>query len=288
MRRSALIAAFALVLAVPLWAQRGGHGASGGHFSGGHSFAGHSSAGHSFAGHSSGFASRGFRGGHRGAGRYSSRHFSNGNFSSRRAGFRGSFSSSHFRGPISGNRFRNGFRQRGFSRNCFGFRCGGGFFNPWWGYDPWLWSDWNDTDSRFDADYYNNLALANQMDQQSLMQQDLSQQDQMQQDLDQQRLLRQEQEDGDQDLYAPRATVPRSQSHGPASASAPVPATVLIFRDQHQQEIQNYAIVGQTVWNYAPGGTQKIPLSSLDLAATEKANDNRGVTFRVPSTDAGQ
>jgi hypothetical protein len=67
-----------------------------------------------------------------------------------------------------------------------------------------------------------------------------------------------------------------------------MPATLLVFRDEHQQEVQNYAIVGQTLWSFAPGRTQKIPLSSLDLPATEKANDDRGVTFRVPAGSEAQ
>ncbi|HEX3821195.1 MAG TPA: hypothetical protein VHW45_12730 [Candidatus Sulfotelmatobacter sp.] len=253
MRRSIFIAAFALFVAVPLWAQHGGHGASGGH---------------SFGGHSSGFASRGFSGIHMGAS-----HFSGG-----RAGFRGPLRSGSFRGPIITNGFRNNFRRRGFFGNCFGFRCRNGSFNPWWGYDPWLWSDWSDTDSRFDADYYNNLDLANQMDQQSLNQQSL----------DQQRLLRQEQQDGDQDSYAPRpAQRPEASTEKQVSPLLPT-TTVLIFRDEHKQEIQNYAIVGQTLWNFTPGRTQKIPLSSLDLAATEKANDDQGVTFKIPASNDGQ
>lgn len=251
MRRLMFIAAFAVFLAVPLWAQRGGHGVSGGH-----SFGGRSSAGRP-----SGFASRGFSSGRTGAG-----HFSNG-----RAGFRGSVPSRRFRGPIITNRFRGRFRNRGFSNNCFGFRCRTGFFNPWWGYDPWLWSSWSDMDNRFDADYYNELALANQMDQQSI---------------ENQRLLRQEQEDGDQDSYAPRQSAPQRQAE--EKPSTPVPATVLVFRDEHKQEVQNYAIVGQTLWNFAPGRTQRIPLSSLDLATTEKANDERGVTFKVPNVNEGQ
>jgi hypothetical protein len=260
MRRLMFIAAFALFLAVPLWAQRGGHAASGGHFSGGHF-----SGGHFSGGHAAGFASHGFSGG-----RVGPSHFSAG-----RSGFRGSIRSS--RGPVITNGFRNNFRRRGLFSNCFGFRCGTGFFNPWWGYSRWLWDDWNNTDSRFDADYYNNRALANQMDQQSLMQQNI----------EQQRLLRQEEQDGDQDSYAPRSVRPHT-SVDEKPASPVIPATVLVFRDEHKQEIQNYAIVGQTLWNFASGRTQKIPLSNLDLAATEKANDDQGVTFRIPNTTEAQ
>jgi hypothetical protein len=67
-----------------------------------------------------------------------------------------------------------------------------------------------------------------------------------------------------------------------------VPPTVLVFRDQHQQEVRNYAIVGQTLWNFASQRTQKIPLSDLDLVATTKANDERGLTFRVPASGEAQ
>lgn len=243
------IAAFFL-FAVPLWAQRGGH----------------AGGGHSFAGHASGFASHGFTGGHMGSG-----HFSMG-----RAGFRGAGSFNGARGPIISNGFRNRFGRRGSFRNCFGFRCGAGFFNPWWGSDPWLWSDWSAMDSSFDSDYYNNLEQANQMDQQSLSQQNL----------EQERMFRQEQQDGDQDSYAPLQAPPRPAPEEKQGTPV-VPATVLVFRDEHQQEIQNYAIVGQTLWNFSPGRTQKIPLASLDLPATEKANDDRGVTFRVPAAGDG-
>jgi len=52
--------------------------------------------------------------------------------------------------------------------------------------------------------------------------------------------------------------------------------------------VQNYAIVGQTLWNFAPQHTQKIPLADLDLPATTKANDERGVDFRLPSAREGQ
>ena len=63
---------------------------------------------------------------------------------------------------------------------------------------------------------------------------------------------------------------------------------MLVFRDQHREEIQNYAIVGQTLWNFAPKHTEKIPLSDLDLPATAKANEDRGVTFRVPESSEAQ
>jgi hypothetical protein len=100
-------------------------------------------------------------------------------------------------------------------------------------------------------------------------------------------MLRQEEADGDQDLYARSASEPQSAQR--EAQSAPVlPDTVLVFRDQRKQEIRNYAIVGQTLWNFSPQRTEKIPLTDLDLSATTKANDERGLTFRVPAPGEAQ
>jgi hypothetical protein len=58
--------------------------------------------------------------------------------------------------------------------------------------------------------------------------------------------------------------------------------TTLVFKDGHQLEIENYAIVSQTLYDLTPGHSRKIALSDLDLPATEKQNDDRGVTFQLP------
>lgn len=83
-------------------------------------------------------------------------------------------------------------------------------------------------------------------------------------------------------------------SQGPAVASVPPPAaseteppadqpaTVLIFKDGRRIEIENYAIVGNTLWDLSGGARRKIPLNDLDLGATTKENDERGIDFRVP------
>jgi len=288
------ITAFALFLAVPLWAQRGGGhagGFGGGHaggFSGGH--AGGFSGGHggSFAGHG------GFAGGHGG---FSGGHVSGGHvFSGMRSpGMSRGFThipsartgvSGH---PLLHDRFRDsrfgdrgfhdrGFRDRGhrfrnfgFRNNCFGFGCWG-YGYPWYyaGIDPWWW----DSGSSYDEDYDRDRAIAAEMNAQNLQEQ---------------QMLRQEQADGDQDAYArtPRREQAREQERPEPEAAAFLPATVLVFRDQHKQDVQNYAIVGQTLWAFAPQH-QKIPLSDLDLAATAKANDDRGVTFRVPAANEAQ
>jgi hypothetical protein len=58
--------------------------------------------------------------------------------------------------------------------------------------------------------------------------------------------------------------------------------TVLVFRDRHSEEIQNYAIVGKTLWVFTEQRARKIPIAELDVPATSKANEDRGTDFRWP------
>src|SRR5438094_22517 len=65
-------------------------------------------------------------------------------------------------------------------------------------------------------------------------------------------------------------------------SAADQPQTVLVFKDGHQAEIQNYAVVGQTLYDLSPGHYRKIALAELDLKATAKENDDRGISFQLP------
>ncbi len=58
--------------------------------------------------------------------------------------------------------------------------------------------------------------------------------------------------------------------------------TVLVFRDKHTQEVQNYAIVGGTLWIFSEQRATKLPLAWLDIEGTTQANDDRGVDFQIP------
>jgi hypothetical protein len=62
----------------------------------------------------------------------------------------------------------------------------------------------------------------------------------------------------------------------------PQPPTTLVFKDGHQLEIENYAIVSQTLYDLTPGHPRKIALTDLDLPSTQKQNDDHGVTFDLP------
>jgi hypothetical protein len=61
-----------------------------------------------------------------------------------------------------------------------------------------------------------------------------------------------------------------------------LPPTQLVFRDKRTEQVQNYAIVGRTFWVLDAQRAKKIPLAELDIPATKKANDDRGVEFQLP------
>jgi hypothetical protein len=68
------------------------------------------------------------------------------------------------------------------------------------------------------------------------------------------------------------------------SAAPPVdnsPATVFIFKDGHQLETRNYAIMGGTLFDFSSKVLKKIQIGEIDSAATEKANDDRGVIVKL-------
>jgi hypothetical protein len=60
------------------------------------------------------------------------------------------------------------------------------------------------------------------------------------------------------------------------------PATVLVFKDGHQEEVANYAIIGATLYDLSDGRAKKVELTDLDLTATVKQNDDRGLEFKLP------
>jgi hypothetical protein len=247
MRRPLTIAAFVVLVFithVSASAQRGGMRSSGGGRGGA---VGHpSGGGHGVA---MGRPIGGISGGHAFGGMHAGLH----NGIGARPSFRGD--------GFGGRRFHS----RGF-HHCFGCRRGfgypfyagygyGGYYDPYW---------WWDSSSSYDYDQERELALANEMNAASVEEQRLREQD----DRERER---------DQDVYARR-----SQAREEERAAAD-PATALVFRDQHVEEVHNYAIAGGTLWvlNDHQAG-KKIPLAQLDLAATVKMNDDRGVDFQMP------
>jgi hypothetical protein len=59
------------------------------------------------------------------------------------------------------------------------------------------------------------------------------------------------------------------------------PAAVFIFKDGHQLETKNYAIMNGTLFDFSSKTLKKIQLDEIDSAATLKANDDRGVAMKL-------
>ena len=91
---------------------------------------------------------------------------------------------------------------------------------------------------------------------------------------------------GQVQAYVPR---PPESANDANSSAAPGPAdqsppTVLVFKDGHQLEVEDYAIVGTTLYDLTEGHRRKVALSDLDLTATLKENDDRGIDFHLPAS----
>jgi hypothetical protein len=81
---------------------------------------------------------------------------------------------------------------------------------------------------------------------------------------------------------APAAHATQTADESSSDAADTTDPTLLIFKDGHQMEVGNYAIVGTTLFDLTPGHQRRIALADLDLSATRLQNDNRGVVFQLP------
>jgi len=93
---------------------------------------------------------------------------------------------------------------------------------------------------------------------------------------------------------AGQASAPQSERGGStavsvrAEAPAALPPALLVYRDGHQEDVAKYTIVGSTIFlkaDYWSSGswTRKVQISELNVAATLKANQERGAKFSLPS-----
>jgi hypothetical protein len=79
--------------------------------------------------------------------------------------------------------------------------------------------------------------------------------------------------------YQQQAAAPQEQ------APPPIPIT-LVLRSGEQLRVQNYAVTGNTFWDFTQTGTRKIPLSNIDIAASTRATQANGAEF--PQLDGTQ
>jgi hypothetical protein len=83
-------------------------------------------------------------------------------------------------------------------------------------------------------------------------------------------------EDSSVDEGAQRVTI--------SAPDRPQPSTLIVFKDGHTIELGNYAIIGATLFDLTPGHARKVALADIDLAATQRQNDDRGVSFALPAS----
>jgi hypothetical protein len=74
----------------------------------------------------------------------------------------------------------------------------------------------------------------------------------------------------------------------PAAQAKPLPPAILVFRDGHTEELTSYSIIGQKIYtkaaDWATGvWSRSIQIADLNIPATLKANEERGVNFELPS-----
>ena len=207
--------------------------------------------GEGFAGHA------GFSGGHAmvgGRGPVMAGHSSS--FS---GGFHGSYSGSSSRrmGSVRTGRSRFYYRRHFFRTSPYA---------GYYGYPYWDYGDDGDYgDNSNAADYYQSYPPPDYSSSygDSRVQADI---DRLENEVDR---LRQERE-------------ARESSTAQARSKSDSEMTALVFRDKHTEQVKNYAIVGQTLWVLSGQRARKIPLTELDIPATKKANDDRGVDFQLP------
>ncbi|MBV8553881.1 MAG: hypothetical protein JOY54_21485 [Acidobacteriaceae bacterium] len=82
--------------------------------------------------------------------------------------------------------------------------------------------------------------------------------------------------------YSPSPEAPSPQPPPPPSSEPPqppAPPITLILKDGQQFTVQNYAVMGQTFWDFSKPPARKIPLSNINIPASAKATEASGAEF---------
>jgi hypothetical protein len=154
----------------------------------------------------------------------------------------------------------------------WGYR--GGYGYGWYGY-PWAWGWYGGMggagDYSYPAQSYPGYAYSPPDNANAYVAYDQQQEiDRLNDEVARMRAERQSGAEG--------ASIPRPPPKAEIRAT-----TVLVFRDRHSEEIENYAIVGKTLWVFTEQRARKIPIAELNVPATTKANEDRGIEFRLPA-----
>jgi len=84
--------------------------------------------------------------------------------------------------------------------------------------------------------------------------------------------------------HAAQNTAANEDDDPAADPEPPQQPTLLVFKDGRKLELRNYAIIGTTLFDLTPGHPRRVALADLDLEATRKQNDDRGVVFQLPQS----
>ncbi|HEY1951105.1 MAG TPA: hypothetical protein VGG97_29100 [Bryobacteraceae bacterium] len=93
-----------------------------------------------------------------------------------------------------------------------------------------------------------------------------------------QRLSDQVQQLGSQQSNVPPPYAPGYSPAAPPSDPAPTPITV-VLRNGQQIQVQNYAVMGDSFWDFSRQPARRIPLTSVDIAASTKVTEANGGQF---------
>jgi hypothetical protein len=93
-----------------------------------------------------------------------------------------------------------------------------------------------------------------------------------------QRLSDQVQQLGSQQSNVPPPYAPAYSPAAPPSDPAPAPVTV-VLRSGQRIQVQNYAVMGDSFWDFSRQPARRIPLTSVDIAASTKVTEANGGEF---------
>jgi hypothetical protein len=66
----------------------------------------------------------------------------------------------------------------------------------------------------------------------------------------------------------------------PAQPAEPQePPTIVVLRDGSKLEVRNYAVMGRTFWDFSVRPAKQVPISDIDIAASQRANEAQGTEF---------
>jgi hypothetical protein len=83
---------------------------------------------------------------------------------------------------------------------------------------------------------------------------------------------------------AEAVAAPSPGKHNMSPVSDEQIPVLIIYKDGREQEIQNYAIVGDTLYDLGTFVAHKIKLADVDVKQTIEKNEQRGVEFTVPES----